>query len=31
MQTHIFLKVKQKSVFADTLNIGFAAIRKKIY
>ncbi len=29
MQTHIFLKVKQKSVFADTRNIGFDAIRKK--
>lgn len=26
-----FLKVKQKSGFADTRNIGFAVIRKKIY
>ncbi len=32
MQTLIFYKkVKQNSVFADTRNIGFAVIRKKIY
>lgn len=28
---YFFKKVKQKSVFADTRNIGFAVIRKKIY